>query len=183
VLVFETHSLSEDNGRGVATGWLPGRLSAEGRVLARQMGDRRRDAGFSVVLSSDLRRAAETVELAFGPDPGVPVLLDWRLRECDYGAMNGAPATEVHAAVGGIDQRFPGGESWREAVDRCDAALADADRRWPAPAHSVLVVGHMATYWAVRRRYAGMPIEELGRGFVWQEGWVFERAAPSEKKG
>jgi len=27
-IVFETHCLSEDNERGIATGWLPGRLSA-----------------------------------------------------------------------------------------------------------------------------------------------------------
>ncbi|MFD0889954.1 hypothetical protein ACFQ08_35890 [Streptosporangium algeriense] len=33
-LVFETHSISEDNERGVATGWLPGRLSERGRALA-----------------------------------------------------------------------------------------------------------------------------------------------------
>ena len=33
-IVFETHSWSEDNDRGVATGRLPGRLSARGRELA-----------------------------------------------------------------------------------------------------------------------------------------------------
>jgi len=27
-IVFETHSISVDNERGIATGWLPGRLSA-----------------------------------------------------------------------------------------------------------------------------------------------------------
>ena len=173
-LVFETHSLSEDNDRGMATGWLPGRLSARGRLLAAELGERRRAGGFSVVVSSDLRRAAETVELAF-PSGEVPVLLDWRLRECDYGDLNGHPAATVHAAVTGVDERFPGGESWREAVDRCDAALGDLDRRWPAPDHAVLVVGHMATYWAIRRRYDAMPLEALGRDFVWQEGWVFRR--------
>jgi hypothetical protein len=33
-VVFETHSMTEDNERGRATGWLPGRLSEQGRVLA-----------------------------------------------------------------------------------------------------------------------------------------------------
>jgi broad specificity phosphatase PhoE len=98
------------------------------------------------------------------------------LRECDYGSLNGHPAAEVHAAVDGIDDRFPGGESWREAVARCDEALADADRRWPASAGCrVLVIGHMATFWAIRHRYDGMPLSALGHGFVWQEGWAFER--------
>ena len=37
-IVFETHSISEDNERGVASGWLPGRLSAKGREAARELG-------------------------------------------------------------------------------------------------------------------------------------------------
>ena len=182
MLVFETHSWSEDNDRGVATGWLPSRLSARGRELARELGERHAAAPLSVVLCSALRRAAETAEVAFGSSP-VPVLLDWRLRECDYGELNGRPAPEVHAAVTGIDERFPGGESWREAVTRCGAALADLDRRWPAPEHTVLVIGHMATYWAVRHRYDGLPLEELGRDFTWQEGWTFARPPAAGKGG
>ena len=171
-LIFETHSWSEDNDRGVATGWLPGRLSERGRALARELGERRRDDGLTVVVCSDLRRASETVEIAFeGAD--VPVLLDWRLRECDYGAMNGHPALEVHAAVSGIDERYPGGESWREAVARVDRVLADIESRWGGPDDRVLVVGHMAAFWALRHRYEGMPLAQLGRGFVWQEGWTF----------
>jgi alpha-ribazole phosphatase/probable phosphoglycerate mutase len=38
---------------------------------------------------SDLKRAIETVEVAFAGS-GIPVLIDWRLRECDYGQLNGA---------------------------------------------------------------------------------------------
>jgi 2,3-bisphosphoglycerate-dependent phosphoglycerate mutase len=174
-LVFETHSLSEDNDRGVATGWLPGRLSERGRALAQGLGERRRDEGFVAVVSSDLRRAVETVELAFGRETGsVPILLDWRLRECDYGRLNGHPAEKVHAAVTGLDERFPGGESWREAMARVDRALDDIERRWGTASGPVLVVGHMATYWALQHRYGGMPLDAFGRGFVWQEGWRFE---------
>ena len=31
-LIYETHSRTIDNERGIATGWLPGELSADGRV-------------------------------------------------------------------------------------------------------------------------------------------------------
>ena len=172
-LIFETHQLSEDNEAGMATGWLPGRLSSRGRDLAVALGARRPAEGLAAVCSSDLRRAVETVELAYGGSD-LPVLLDWRLRECDYGAMNGRPAVEVHATVGGVDERFPGGESWRAAVARVEASLADLEQRFGAADRPVLVVGHMATYWAMRHRYDGMPLEELGQGFTWQEGWSFE---------
>ena len=42
-IIFETHSLSEDNGRGVASGWHHSRLSEQGRALAEALGKRRRE--------------------------------------------------------------------------------------------------------------------------------------------
>ena len=97
-IVFEMHSWSEDNDRGVATGWhwLPGRLAARGRLLARELGQRRSADGLAAVFTSDLRRAVQTAEVAFARS-ALPVLADWRLRECDYGQLNGAPAAHVHS--------------------------------------------------------------------------------------
>ena len=81
-VVFETHSTSEDNEAGIATGWLPGRLSAAGREQARELGERRRNDGVAVVFTSDLGRAVETAEIAFAGSP-LPVVPDARLRECN----------------------------------------------------------------------------------------------------
>lgn len=64
-VVFETHSTTEDNERGVATGWLPGKLSAAGRDQAGEMGERRRADRIAAVFTSDLARAVETVSIAF----------------------------------------------------------------------------------------------------------------------
>jgi 2,3-bisphosphoglycerate-dependent phosphoglycerate mutase len=72
-VVFETHSTSEDNEQGRATGWQPGRLSEQGRRQARDLGLRRRDDGITTVFSSDLGRAVETATVAFG-DSVIPVL-------------------------------------------------------------------------------------------------------------
>jgi 2,3-bisphosphoglycerate-dependent phosphoglycerate mutase len=56
-IVFETHSTTEDNEAGRATGWLPGRLSEQGRAQARELGRRRAGDGIAAVFCSDLRRA------------------------------------------------------------------------------------------------------------------------------
>jgi broad specificity phosphatase PhoE len=85
-LIYETHSITVDNENGIATGWLPGELSPHGVRQAKELGERRRDV--DVVFSSDLRRAVQTVELS---GLTVPHLQDWRLRECNYGELNGAP--------------------------------------------------------------------------------------------
>ena len=177
-MVFETHSWSEDNERGMATGWLPGRLNRRGVALADELGARRRDDGIDAVFCSDLLRSVQTAETAL---PHHPRLLDWRLRECDYGDLNGHPVAEVHGAVRGVDERFPNGESWREAVLRVGRFLDDLPLRWDG--RRVLVIGHMAVYWALRHRCEGMPLEELGRGFVWQEGWEFSLSTVPADRG
>ena len=64
-LICERHSVTEDNEAGIATGWLPGRLSEQGRRLAVELGQRRPAEGFAAVRSSDLRRAVGTAELAY----------------------------------------------------------------------------------------------------------------------
>jgi 2,3-bisphosphoglycerate-dependent phosphoglycerate mutase len=171
-VVYETHSITEDNERGVATGWLPGRLSERGRELAAELGRRRRDDGLAAVFSSDLGRAAETASIAFGGSP-VPVLLDWRLRECDYGRQNGMPAAEMHAHRSQhLDEPYPGGESWRQAVARVGRFLGDLPLRWSG--RRVLVIGHVATRWGLDHMVGGVPLEDLIEAdFAWQEGWEY----------
>jgi hypothetical protein len=96
-LVFETHAMTVDNEQGRATGWLPGELSEQGRIQARQLGRRRTGDHITAVFSSDLVRAAQTALVAFGRSAN-PVLHDWWLRQCDYGQRNGMPAAELHAS-------------------------------------------------------------------------------------
>lgn len=171
-LVFETHQTTLDNEAGIATGWLPGRLSSQGRRQARELGDRRRDDGLAAVFTSDLHRAVETVDLAFG-EAGPPVLLDWRLRECDYGELNGAPRDQVHAdRVAHLSTPYPGGESWQQAVDRVGSFLGDLLPRWDGA--RVLVVGHVATRLGLDHHLLGVPlVDELAAEFRWQPGWEY----------
>jgi 2,3-bisphosphoglycerate-dependent phosphoglycerate mutase len=129
-LVFETHSTTVDNEQGHATGWLPGQLSEQGKAQAQQLGRRRISDGITTVFSSDLARAAQTASVAFGVSV-IPVLYDWRLRECDYGQRNGMPVAELHAGRREhLDRPYPGGESWRQAVARVGRFLGDLPLRW-----------------------------------------------------
>jgi 2,3-bisphosphoglycerate-dependent phosphoglycerate mutase len=171
-IVYETHSTTEDNECGVATGWLPGTLSSTGRDQARRLGDRRRDDGIDTVFTSDLHRAVETVEIAFA-ESSVPVLHDWRLRECDYGDRNGTPVSEFDGARRRhLDQPYPGGESWRQAVARVGRFLDDLPVRWEG--RRVLVVGHTATRWGLDHLLTGVRLEDLvDAPFEWQEGWDY----------
>jgi broad specificity phosphatase PhoE len=170
-IVFETHAITEDNERGIATGWLPGRLSDAGRDLARTLGDRRRDDGIDALFVSDLWRAIETAQLAFA-EQAVPLFLDWRLRECDYGDLNGAPGSVVHDRAAYLDTPYPNGESWREAVARVGRVLPDLATRWDDK--RVLLIGHVATRWGLEHHLRGTSLEQLAtEDFEWQSGWEY----------
>ena len=170
-LVFETHAITEDNERGIATGWLPGRLSARGRDLARELGARRRDDKIDAVFVSDLQRAVETAEIAFAGRP-VPRFLDWRLRECDFGDLNGADSAIAHDRLAYLDVPYPNGETWRLAAARAGAVLPDISARWNGG--RVLVIGHVATRWGIEHAIDGTPLEQLAtEDFAWREGWEY----------
>ena len=172
-LVFETHSISEDNERGIATGWLDGRLSERGRALAAELGRRRRDDGLQAVFTSDLARAVETARIAFAESP-LPIFLDWRLRECDYGTLNGQPAADLHRdRPRYLDEPYPGGESWRQAVGRVGRVLPDLRLRWEGA--RVLIIGHVATRWALEHLLNHIRLEDLiAAEFNWREGWEYQ---------
>jgi len=171
-VVFETHSTTIDNELGIATGWLPGTLSSEGRRQAARLGERRRHDEVDVVFASDLVRAVETADIAFS-ETAIPVLYDWRLRECDYGELNGSAARElrVHRRQH-VDEPYPGGESWREAIGRVGRFLEDLPPRWIGG--RIVVIGHTATRWGLDHVLDGVRIEDLVVAeFEWQEGWEY----------
>ena len=171
-IVYETHSISVDNELGIATGWHPGELSERGRELALELGERRRRDRIAAVYSSDLRRAVETAELAF-TGSGIPVRLDRRLRECDYGELTGMPSERLRAEVPRrVDTPYPGGESYREVTKRVRDFLDDL-----LPEHDgerVLLVSHAAPRWALQHLLEGTPLEEaVVAPFEWQPGWEY----------
>jgi len=171
--MFETHSTSLDNERGLASGWRDVSLSTHGIEQARELGRRRVLADFAAIFSSDLRRATETVELAF-PGASIPIFSDWRLRECDYGRLSGEPVDIVHG-----DRRrylnvpYPEGESWAQALARVEGCLRELRARWDG--RKVLIVGHLATRWALERLAKGQRPEEILVGEeAWHPGWEYQ---------
>ena len=171
-LVYETHSTSTHNEAGIATGWLDGELSEVGRRQAEELGARRRDDGLAVVYTSDLKRAIETADIAFaGSD--LPRHQDPRLRECNYGELNGRPVGDIDALKPTrVDEPYPGGESYRQVVDRTRDFLGDLLAEHDGG--RVLVIAHAANRWSLQHLLLGEPLEELVVApFDWQEGWEY----------
>jgi len=171
-IAYETHSLTTDNEAGVATGWLPGRLSKSGRRFAAALGERYHDEAIAAVFISDLRWAVETAEIAFN-GTGIPVYQDARLRECNYGTLNGMPVAQLATERSHhIDAPYPGGQSYREVVDAMRGFLRDLVAGWDG--RRVVVIAHSANKWALDCLLNGAALEDLvDAPFGWREGWRY----------
>jgi 2,3-bisphosphoglycerate-dependent phosphoglycerate mutase len=104
----------------------------------------------------------------------IPILYDWRLRECDFGARNGSPVAELCLdRMDYLDLPYPGGESYRQAVQRVAGFLADLPTRWAG--QRVMLIGHVATQRALEHVITRLTVQELvGADFEWRaEGWQY----------
>jgi broad specificity phosphatase PhoE len=133
--------------------------SALGRHLAGLPGPERP----TLVLSSPFTRARHTAELAVEP-LGLPVRLDERLRERDFGAFDGMTGAGIReqypeearrrTTLGKFYYRPPGGESWADVALRIrsvlstEAPVLDGER--------VLVVAHQAVIMVFRYVLEGL---------------------------
>jgi broad specificity phosphatase PhoE len=171
-IVYETHSTTTDNENGIATGWLPGKLSETGKQQAREMGGRRRDDGIGVVYVSDLERALATVRIAFEASD-IPIRVDHRLRECNYGQFNGMPVAQLDdQRAQHLDIPWPDGESYLEVVGRTLQLLGELLTEWDN--QRVLLVGHSANRWALDTLLEGRDLRDaVVSAFDWQPGWEY----------
>ncbi len=95
-------------------------LSARGEAQADRLAGRLATHGVGRILSSDLRRAAQTAERLQGAT-GVP--LDWEplLQERNFGEIRGTAYSEL-PDIFAPDYEPPGGETWAVFHRRVDAA-------------------------------------------------------------
>jgi len=147
-------------------------LSETGRAQAHALG--RHLAGLpdderpTVVLSSPFARARHTAELAV-EELDLPVRLDERLRERDFGAFDGMTGAGIREQfpeearrrelLGKFYYRPPGGESWADVALRIrsvlstEAPILDGER--------VLFVAHQAVIMVFRYVLEGLDEQEL----------------------
>lgn len=139
------HGETEWSRSGQHTGVTDLELTDIGKDQARALGDRLRDAGLSLVLTSASRRARETAELAgfgAGRSPGAPALeVDDRLSEMRYGTAEGRTTAEMR-------EEFPGWVVWNGTNEGAESLEQAAQRMRPlverlrAAEGRVLVIGH-----------------------------------------
>jgi broad specificity phosphatase PhoE len=162
-LILWRHGRTEWNAEGRFQGQLDPPLDDLGRRQAAVAAPHLIAGGLSpadtVVVSSDLIRAAETAAVVSGL-LGVPLRLDKRLREHGMGTWEGLTRSEVADRypeqyadwLAGRAVRGRGGEEPEAVAERALAALADVE-----PAATVVVVSHGGTAGRLIEHLLGLP--------------------------
>lgn len=174
MLIFESHATSCDNEKGIASGHNDSPLSPTGVLQAKQLGERYVAETLGAVCCSDLARSRETAKIAFMMR-NVPIIEDRRLREWDYGLLNGHPVLEVEPLKSlYLQEAFPCGESLAMAIARIESFLDEISQLYPEK--TILLIGHRATYYALEHRYSHRSMQDIvERPWRWQPGWRYTR--------
>lgn len=173
-IIYFVHGTTTDNEVHKSTGWLPGKLSEKGIEQSMNLINLIDLSQIDLVISSDLERAVDSAKYTFS---GLKeVLQDKRIRECNYGDLNGHDASLVKYEEY-IDVPFPNGESLKDVEKRmrefCNFLLENYDGK------SIALVAHKAPQLALDVITKNITWEEAinndwRKTKSWQPGWIYE---------
>lgn len=130
---------------------------------------------FDVVFCSDLIRAMHSTEISFKGK--FPIIIDKRLRECNYGDYNGKLSEIVEPLQEKmINDQFPNGESYEDVKTRIESFLSDIKDKYEGK--HIAIVAHKAPQLAFEVILNGKTWDQafatdwrkVGK---WQPGWEY----------
>ncbi|WP_030761212.1 histidine phosphatase family protein [Streptomyces griseus] len=136
-LILVRHGRSTANTSGLLAGRTPGvALDERGAAQAAALPARLAGIPLAAAVSSPLQRCRETLRPLLDARPGLPLHVEERVNECDYGDWSGRKLSELndeplmdvvqaHASAAA----FPGGESMRAMQNRAVEAVRDWNAR------------------------------------------------------
>lgn len=173
-IIYFVHGTTTDNAAKLCSGWKEAMLNDLGKEQAENLGNvsRKRGDKFDVMFTSDLKRAIESSKIAF---PNVEKITDSRLRECNYGELDGKHKNlvvyEEH-----IDVSFSNGESLKDVENRIRKFLEYLKENYNGK--TIGIVAHRAPQLALEVITKGISWEDAiekdwRKTGDWQPGWEY----------
>ncbi len=171
-ITFISHKTTLDNENKIASGWNNVPLSDLGLTQAQETKHYFSERKFDIVFCSDHQRSYMTGLLAF-EEHHVPIIMDWRLRECNYGDMNGCSKKEMEdKRLESVLAPYPHGESYTDCLNRMSDFLAGLKERYDNL--TIVIVGHRATQYGLECICNNKPLEEVVvEPWMWQQEWQY----------
>lgn len=175
-ITYFVHGTTIDNENRISSGWKDVELSELGIEEAKRLKEETEDRIFDVVFCSDLKRASDSAEFAF---EGIyKIIKDDRLRECNYGTLNGAPNSIVEPMCESecLYEKFPEGESYEDVKVRMADFLEFLKKNYDGK--HVAILAHKATQLSLDVLLKGKTWEQaLAEDWrkikAWQPGWEY----------
>ncbi len=124
-IIYYVHGTTYDNASKCASGWKDVELNEQGKEQASNLG-KNTPYKFDVLFTSDLTRAITSAKLAF---PQFEPITDTRLRECNYGNLDGKDKKLINYEKH-INEPFPNGESLLDVEKRVRNFLKDLKEKY-----------------------------------------------------
>ncbi len=176
-ITYFVHGTTTDNEKEISSGWFDVELSDLGKRQAVELKEKIKYQKFDVVFCSDLKRAVDSANLVF--KEMAPIVIDKRLRECNYGKLNASPSEIVEPMCEDecILNKFPEGESYEDVKDRIEDFLDFLKNNYDGK--NVAIVAHKAPQLALDVLLRGKTWEEALREDwrktrSWKPGWKYE---------
>ena len=172
-IIFESHSTTLDNEAKRASGWIDVDFSKLGVRQSLELRDRYKDTKLDAIFTSDLQRAVKsgvpTAEVL-----KIPIYVDARLRECNYGDLDGSDKQIVDdQKKDRIDTPFPNGESYEDCAQRIGEFLEYLKEKFEGKI--VMVIGHRATQYGLEYHINKKPLLQcVTEPWAWQPGWKYQ---------
>lgn len=174
-IMYFVHGTTTDNAAKLCSGWKEAMLNDIGKEQALNLGNVSKDRGdkFDVVFTSDLQRAIDSSDIAF---PQYEKIRDARLRECNYGDLDGEHKSlvvyEEH-----INYAFPNGESLKDVEKRVRDFVLEVKEKYDGK--TIAIVAHRAPQLALEVISKNISWEEANQSDWrktgdWQPGWEYE---------
>lgn len=174
-ITYFVHGTTTDNELDLATGSADCELSELGIQQAKQLKQQAGDTYFDAVFCSNLKRARDTANYAFGEKHFI--IEDKRLREANYGDLTQQPSDTVKENIEQyIHTPFPNGESYKDVEMRMAGFLNYLKPKFGN--RSVALVAHQAPQLALDVLIGGKTweqafAEDWRHTKSWQPGWSY----------
>ena len=172
--MYFVHGTTTDNASKLCSGWKEAMLNDLGREQARNLGKTslERNDKFDIVFTSDLKRAIESSNIAF---PQYEKIQDRRLRECNYGDLDGEHKSLVIYSDH-INEPFPNGESLMDVENRVREFIEEIKIKYAGK--TIAIVAHRAPQLALEVITKNITWEEAIEHYwrkhkAWQPGWEY----------
>ena len=171
-VIYFVHGTTNDNINGKCSGWKQAELSDLGKERAIKLGQIKKNTHLDIIFTSDLVRAIDSANLAF---PSIKHIQDIRLRECNYGDLDGKDKSlviyEEH-----IDKPFPNGESLKDVEKRVKDFIQFLKKDYQGK--TIGIVAHRAPQLAFEVLTKNISWEEANKTDwrktkAWQPGWEY----------